>query len=182
MSHESTRDEGAPELGTATGRTVARLGRQVEIALAKVDLTNAQYRALVQLGEGAEASSSLAAKLAVSRPSATAVVEGLVQRGLVDRRHSADDRRRVSVTLTEAGRDVLAAADAAVKARLDEILAESGPGESTLAVEGVAQWGHAMDNHRMRRRRAAEEQKAQAEQAEQANQPAGTAPAPAATV
>ena len=79
----------------------------------------------MQLGEGAEAASSLAAKLAVSRPSATAVVEGLVQRGLVDRQQSADDRRRVSVTLTDSGARVLAEADEVVRARLAEILAGS---------------------------------------------------------
>ena len=155
MTYESLLNGVSPDLQTVTGRTVARLSRQVEIALAKVDLTTAQYRALVQLGDGAEASSSLAAKLAVSRPSATAVVEGLVQRGLVDRQHSGDDRRRVSLTLTEAGRRALAAADDAVRARLADILAESGPGESVLAVEGVAQWGEAMDAHRIRKRRAA---------------------------
>ncbi len=155
MTYESIRLDAPADLWTATGRAVARLARQVEIALARVDLTTAQYRALVQLGEGAEASSSLAAKLAVSRPSVTAVVEGLVQRGLVDRQHSADDRRRVSVTLTEAGHQVLTAADEAVKARLAEILAESAPGDAALAVEGVAQWGEAMDNHRLRKRRAA---------------------------
>lgn len=158
MTHESSSADASPGLRVATGRTVARLGRQVEVALAGVDLTIAQYRALVQLGEGAEASSSLAAKLAVSRPSATAVVEGLVQRGLVDRQHSADDRRRVSVTLTEAGQRVLTAADDAVRGRLAEILAGAGPDESMLAVEGVAKWGEAMDAHRLRKRRAAGDQ------------------------
>jgi long-chain acyl-CoA synthetase len=155
MTYKSLSNQVSSELRTATGRTVARLSRQVEIALAKIDLTTAQYRALVQLGDGAEASSSLAAKLAVSRPSATAVVEGLVQRGLVDRQHSGDDRRRVSVTLTEPGRRALAAADDVVQARLADILAESGPSESVLAVEGVAHWGEAMDAHRIRKRRAA---------------------------
>jgi long-chain acyl-CoA synthetase len=126
----------------------------VEIALAKVDLTIAQYRALVQLGEGAEAASSLAAKLAVSRPSATAVVEGLVQRGLVDRRQSADDRRRVSVTLTESGERVLAEADEVVRTRLAEILAGASPDRSALAVSGIVEWGQAMDAHQRRKRAA----------------------------
>jgi long-chain acyl-CoA synthetase len=126
----------------------------VEIALAKVDLTIAQYRALVQLGEGAEAASSLAAKLAISRPSATAVVEGLVQRGLVDRRQSADDRRRVSVTLTESGERVLAEADEVVRTRLAEILAGASPDRSALAVSGIVEWGQAMDAHQRRKRAA----------------------------
>jgi long-chain acyl-CoA synthetase len=160
VSHELPLLPGPGEVGV--GRAAARLGRQVEIALAKVDLTIAQYRALVQLGEGAEAASSLAAKLAVSRPSATAVVEGLVQRGLVDRRQSADDRRRVSVTLTESGARVLAEADEVVRARLAEILAGASPDQSALAVSGIVEWGQAMDAHQKRKRAAGDSKPAAA--------------------
>jgi long-chain acyl-CoA synthetase len=159
VSGESASLSGTPRLpatsqGVITGRTVARLGRQIEIALAQVDLTTAQYRALVQLGEGAEASSSLAAKLAVSRPSVTAVVEGLVQRGLVDRRHSDTDRRRVSVSLTGPGRLVLAEADQVVTAKLAGLLAELSPREAVQAVNGVTRWGKAMDASKARKRAA----------------------------
>jgi long-chain acyl-CoA synthetase len=139
----------------SVGRTVARLGRQVEIALADIELTTAQYRTLTQLGEGAEASSSLAAKLAVSRPSVTAVVEGLVERGLVDRRHTDEDRRRVSVNHTPAGRQVLARADEAVSARLAELLAGVSLRQAAQAVNGITQWGKAMDAKKARKQAAA---------------------------
>lgn len=142
-----------PGLGRADatiGRTVARLGRQVEIALAKVDLTTAQYRTLVQLSEGAEASSSLASKLAVTPPSVTTVVDGLVQRGLVERRHALSDRRRVSVTLTESGQHILAEADDQVGARLADILTEADPDALALALAGVERWREAMDAWRLR--------------------------------
>ena len=79
------------------------------------------------LGDGCEAASVLADKLAVSRPSVTGVVDGLVARGLVRRDHIDDDRRRVDVGLTDAGRMLLAAADAAVEQRterIDALLAE----------------------------------------------------------
>jgi long-chain acyl-CoA synthetase len=98
------------------------MARHVEIAVSTVDLTLAQYRVLGILGEGREAASVLAEKLAVSRPSVTGVVDGLVARGLVDRSHGCDDRRRVDVNLTGAGRELLFAADAAVGQRLDRIL------------------------------------------------------------
>lgn len=129
---------------------MARLGRQVEIALARVDLTTAQYRTLVQLSEGAEASSSLASKLAVTPPSVTTVVDGLVQRGLVDRRHSQDDRRRVSVTLTETGQRILVEADDAVGARLADILSGADAEVVALALAGVERWREAMDAWRLR--------------------------------
>jgi long-chain acyl-CoA synthetase len=130
----------------------------VEIALATIDLTTAQYRTLTQLGEGAEASSSLAAKLAVSRPTVTAVVEGLVERGLVDRRHSDEDRRRVSVNLTESGRQMLARADEVVSAKLADVLAAVSPRQAAQAVNGIVQWGSALDANKARKHASAGEQ------------------------
>jgi long-chain acyl-CoA synthetase len=105
------------------GRVAARLARQVELALATVDLTLSQYRILIILGEGKEAASSLADKLAVTRPSITAVVDGLVARGLVERHADQGDRRRVSHDITAAGLETLARADIAVDEWLAEIAA-----------------------------------------------------------
>ena len=75
-----------------------------------------------QIGDGREAASGLAQKLAVSRPSVTGVVDGLVARGLVRRDPGDGDRRRVDVDLTVAGREVLGQADAAVDQRMERIL------------------------------------------------------------
>jgi long-chain acyl-CoA synthetase len=149
-------------LPVSVGRTVARLGRQVEVALAEVDLSIAQYRALTSLSDGAAAASALAARLAVSRPTATAVVEGLVQRGLIAREHSVTDRRRVSITLTPAGRVVVETADDAVRKRLEEILSSASPRQSAQAIHGVGQWGEALDAHRIRKRESAGDQRAPA--------------------
>lgn len=103
------------------GHTLARLARQVELAVATADLTLSQYRVLGILGDGCEPASALAEKLAVSRPSVTGVVDGLVARGLVRREQTVNDRRRIDVGLTDAGRLVLAAADAAVEQRTERI-------------------------------------------------------------
>jgi long-chain acyl-CoA synthetase len=97
------------------------MARQVELAVATVDLTLAQYRVLGVLGDGCEAASRLADKLGVSRPSLTGVVDGLVARGLVRRGQGASDRRRVDLALTDGGRALLGAADAAVEERIDRI-------------------------------------------------------------
>lgn len=164
MTVESSSLPERPGLDVGVGRTVARLGRQVEVALAGVDLTIAQYRALTQLSEGAEASSSLAAKLAVSRPSATAVVEGLVERGLVGRRYFAEDRRRVSVYLTDAGWRVLGLADEAVSAKLADVLTVVSSRQAARALGGIAEWGRAMDANKARKKAGAE-----------TSRPAGTA-------
>jgi len=137
---------------SSAGWTVARLARQAELSLVTLDLSTAQYRMLVQIARGTDASSSLAQKLAVSAPSVTMVVEGLVQRGAVERSHSADDRRRVALALTATGRDLLLRAEDALRAKLESIAA--GLEEDGLAGEALAAltlWGEALDRARARR-------------------------------
>jgi long-chain acyl-CoA synthetase len=132
------------------GRVVARLARQVELALATVDLTLPQYRVLILLGGGKEAASALAEKLAVSRPSVTGVVDGLVARGLVERHHDRDDRRRVGHELTAGGRRLLETAEAEIERRLGGIAALSPVG-AAAAFAGLDPWREALDAHRAAR-------------------------------
>jgi long-chain acyl-CoA synthetase len=108
---------------------VARLARQVEHALAEEELSIPQFRLLAYLSHGDEAASRLADKLAVSRPSVTALVDGLVKRGFVERRACEDDRRRIDHVLTPAGRAALEAGDRVATAKLDD-LAERLPGDA----------------------------------------------------
>jgi long-chain acyl-CoA synthetase len=139
------REEGA-------GRVAARLSRVMEVCLASQDLSLSQYRTLLFLAEGSAAASALADRLAVTRPSVTAVVDGLVSRGLVERKPETADRRRVTHVLTAEGRRVLAAADAAAHARLSEVaghLDAEGAGE---AFRGLSRWCEALDAARAAKR------------------------------
>jgi long-chain acyl-CoA synthetase len=102
------------------------------------------------LDAGPEASSVLAEKLAVSRPSITGVVDGLVGRGLVRRDPDAADRRRIGVDLTAEGRRVLAAADAEAERRLAEVAAHLGDGEEA-AFAGLTAWRDALNAYRAAR-------------------------------
>ena len=102
-------------------RAAAWLAKQVEIALSSVDLTGPQYRVLMLLGSGTASATDAAERLAVSPPSVTAVIDGLVARQLVTRGHGTDDRRRVVLSLTDDGIAALAAADDAVADRLEEL-------------------------------------------------------------
>jgi long-chain acyl-CoA synthetase len=139
------------ELPHHLGRTAAWLAKQVELGLAEVDLSLPQYRVLWLLDYGPSVSSALAERLAVRPPSVTAVVDGLVGRGLVERAHSEGDRRQVSHILTPAGRRALAGADEAVDRRLAEI-AGCLPGErlARRALDAMALWQQAMLAHRGR--------------------------------
>ena len=129
-------------------RAAARLARQVEVALGDVDLSLPQYRVLAFLAEGTAAASALAGKLAVSRPSVTALIDGLVGRGLVERAADPADRRRVDHRLTAAGRRVLLRADSAVEARLRWLAGHLEGVDADAAMAGLTHWGDAIDRAR----------------------------------
>lgn len=133
---------------------LARLARQVEVGLASVDLSLAQYRFLALLAEGSSAASALASGLAVSRPSVTAVADGLVARGLVERRADDDDRRVVGHALTAKGQQMLDDADRAVCARLRDIAGHLEPTASAEAFAGVQRWHDALDGYRAEKLKA----------------------------
>ncbi len=129
-------------------RTAARLARQVEQAIAGCDMTLPQYRVLALLSEGSAAASALARRLAVSRPSITALVDGLVARDMIQRGSDPADRRRVTHVITDKGRAALADADAAAVARLDEVARFLDPADVALAADGLRAWQRALDGYR----------------------------------
>jgi long-chain acyl-CoA synthetase len=82
----------------------------------------------------------------------TAVVDGLVARGLVERRTVEADRRRVDHVLTDQGREVLDTADTAVNARLCEIAGHlDSEADTDRAFEGLTLWRRALVASRLAR-------------------------------
>jgi len=81
-------------------RALALAARALERAAAARDLTLAQFRVLALIDAGDERSSLLADRLAVAKPTITAVVDGLVERGFVAREAVVGDRRSIRVALT----------------------------------------------------------------------------------
>jgi long-chain acyl-CoA synthetase len=145
-------------------RVSAWLARQTELALAEIDLSLPQYRVLGLLAEGIALPSSMAHSLDVRRPSITAVVDGLVARGLVVRETDPTDRRKVTHSITQAGRQLLARADSTAEARLGRIAAALGdPAKEASLRAGLAGWGAALLAWREQR---------------QADNPVETAPVP----
>jgi DNA-binding MarR family transcriptional regulator len=134
---------GPPVLGTY-GRVAAWLSKRVEVALAQVELTLPQYRVLGILAEGSAAASGLADRLAVRRPSITALIDGLVARGLVDRRQEDTERRRVELRLTPEGAETLARADVAVDEYLIAIAGHLPDKEEAMALRSLELWALAL--------------------------------------
>jgi long-chain acyl-CoA synthetase len=128
-------------LARGTGRAVTWLARQVEVVLSELDLSLAQYRLLALLEERPEVASALADKLTVSRPSVTTVVDGLVARGLVERDHDTNDRRRVNHALTEDGRKLLHHADEIVESGLEGVLSHLDPSGARDIAAGLGSLG-----------------------------------------
>ncbi len=145
-----------PILGTY-GRVAAWLSKRVEMALTTVDLTLPQYRVLGILAEGSAAASGLADRLAVRRPSITALIDGLVARGFVDRRQEDTDRRRVALRLTDEGAGTLAAADRAVDDYLVSIAGHLPDKEEAMALRSLELWARAMTESRKASRPAADD-------------------------
>jgi long-chain acyl-CoA synthetase len=146
------RDSSGVVAPVACGRAAAGLARQVEVGLSQVDLSLPQYRILMFLDEGTTVPSQLADHLAVSRPTITSVVDGLVARGLVERRHQDDDRRRVGHALTPAGRRLLEVADRKVDARLKEIATYlDTEAQVEKALEALDRWRQALEGYRAAR-------------------------------
>jgi DNA-binding MarR family transcriptional regulator len=122
-------------------RALARLSRVLESA--DSGLTVPQFRMLCALGEGGERSARLAERLAVRKPTVTALADGLIAAGYAARESEPGDRRIVRLSLTDAGRAALERADAAYLARLQPLLAEVPDPERLIG--GLLAIGDALD-------------------------------------
>jgi len=122
-------------------RAVVRVARMLEHACSQ--LTLPQYRLLVMVASGDQRASRLAGRLALSKPTVTAVVEGLVERGFLARSEVSGDRRAVDLNLTDAGRLALAGTDAAMAQRLASVMGHCD--DPQLAESGLLQLAGAID-------------------------------------
>jgi DNA-binding MarR family transcriptional regulator len=123
-------------------RTLARLSRLLEATDAGVTLP--QYRMLATLNEGGFRAARLAERLAIRKPTATALADGLVAAGYAERESEDGDRRIVRLRITAAGRQALARAEDAYRQRLRPLFAALQH-EQTF-VEELARVGRALDD------------------------------------
>jgi DNA-binding MarR family transcriptional regulator len=130
-----------PAASVEAVRALARASRVLERASGELSL--AHYRVLSAIATGDERASRVAARLALGKPAVSATVDALCQRGLLTRSDVEGDQRAFALHLTGTGEAILAAVEAEMTARLDELCARTPDGGRLL--ESLGWLGAAID-------------------------------------
>jgi MarR family transcriptional regulator, organic hydroperoxide resistance regulator len=93
----------------------------------------AQYYLLEPLGAGPRTNRELAELAGISAPTATRIVDGLLDRGFVSRVEDPTDRRAVVISLTPSGRAALAKKEREYAARRRRVADALAPHEQEVA-------------------------------------------------
>jgi MarR family transcriptional regulator, organic hydroperoxide resistance regulator len=101
-------------------------------------LTSSQHDLLGPLADGALGLRELARAAGVSAPTATRMVDGLQERGIVTRERAAEDRRAVRIALTAEGRAALAVHRDRQLARRQALFAQLSVTERRAAAKVLA--------------------------------------------
>jgi DNA-binding MarR family transcriptional regulator len=128
---------------TSTVLTLIRLAKVVEIVLADEGLTVNQFRMLTFVEGDTPSLQELSVRLVMKPSNISAMLDGLIGRGLVRRRRQREDRRRFDLSLTAAGRRVLSDARARTTAALEHLASTSGSPRQLL--DGLDAWEVALD-------------------------------------
>lgn len=104
-------------------RGLARASRLLERASAELNLP--QYRVLASIASGDERASRIADRLALGKPTISATVESLRQRGLITRTCVDEDQRAAALRLTADGQAALEAAERTMTQRIEELAART---------------------------------------------------------
>ncbi|HEX3786407.1 MAG TPA: MarR family winged helix-turn-helix transcriptional regulator [Pseudonocardiaceae bacterium] len=122
-------------------RALARASRLLERASGELNL--AHYRVLSAVASGDERASRVAARLTLGKPTVSATVDTLCQRGLLTRTNAEHDQRVVVLRLTDSGRALLDEVEAEMVSRLEGLRARTPGGERLI--ESLVWLGNAID-------------------------------------
>jgi DNA-binding MarR family transcriptional regulator len=107
----------------------------------KIGISLAQLFVLQQVAERpAESLNDLADRTATHQSSVSVVVRRLVDRGLVTRRSSSVDKRRVQIAVTPAGESILKGAPRTIQLRLVTAMEKLSPAERHQLAELLDKW------------------------------------------
>jgi DNA-binding MarR family transcriptional regulator len=122
-------------------RALARASRVLERASGELSL--AHYRVLSAVAAGDERASRVANRLALGKPTVSAAVDSLGQRGLLLRESVEGDQRAASLRLTAAGAALLARVEKEMIGRIEDLCARTPDGRQLL--ESLVWLGAAID-------------------------------------
>jgi DNA-binding MarR family transcriptional regulator len=128
-------------------RALARASRMLERSSPELSL--AHYRVLAAVASGDERASRVARRLAVGKPTISAAVDALCQRGLLERLDVAGDQRAAALRLTAGGEHLLARVEAEMIRRIDDLCARTPDG--ARLVQSLVWLGAAIDETRAER-------------------------------
>ena len=138
---------GIPETPTLDREVLAlaRIARMLERSCSdsSTHLSLPQYRLLAFVVRGEERASNLAEQLTLTRPTVSAAIDTLVDRGLLERTSVDTDRRAIRLTITPAGTALVHATQDAMRARLDTVVARTD--DPDLVRTALAQLMAALD-------------------------------------
>ncbi|HEY76378.1 MAG TPA: MarR family transcriptional regulator [Thermoflexia bacterium] len=123
------------------------LRRRFAQDLSRHGLTFPQFMTLLSLERSGESCrmGPLAEATMQSAASMTAIVDRLLERGLVKRRRHPQDRRSVVVSLTEAGREMIHRVRADRRHAVKQVLAQLGPEEQARLLETLDKMIHFLE-------------------------------------
>ncbi len=102
------------------------------------DLSVPQYRSLNYIHKNPGASlSGVAEHVGLTLPSTSKLVDGLVERGLIDRRECTEDRRRIDLVLTAEGIAILEDSYRNTQARLSRLLSGLVAPQAETVIEAM---------------------------------------------
>ena len=128
-------------------RALARASRVLERASGELSL--AHYRVLAAIASGDERASRVANRLAIGKPTVSAAVEALAQRGLLVRSAVDDDQRVAVLHLTPEGQALLARVEAKMISRIDDLCARTPDPDQLM--ESLVWLGAAIDDWQAQR-------------------------------
>jgi DNA-binding MarR family transcriptional regulator len=128
-------------------RALARATRVLERASGELSL--AHYRVLSAIASGDERASRVANRLAIGKPTVSAAVEALAQRGLLIRSAVDGDQRVAVLHLTPEGEALLARVEAEMIRRIDDLSGRT-PDPDRL-MESLVWLGAAIDDWQAQR-------------------------------
>jgi DNA-binding MarR family transcriptional regulator len=114
---------------------VAFASRSIERSLEHMTLP--QFRVLTLIASSPERASRLAERAAVTPPSLTGILDGLVTKGWVERSNVDGDRRGVTLTITAKGHEAFDEARRATTEALDALFEEVDPKTRAKALQGL---------------------------------------------